>query len=345
MTTNAWTTEYETLDNFIKNHPEVILNKEEISIPREIRDEFYRLFDNVRNALVDAYYSTLPVDVGMLSENYLRVEKEITEILKIDGISMPVDLFSLLHNPKEGMVRALYSRLFDLLQGKITLEDFEGLSHDDFQSASANLYHLGYEHWAALTLIKELDPDEAYRVEIDFENRPFLTELKTLAFGGQAHHPTIRVPEFVIHSRKVDKYLAVKMALVRELDAYHVPYAVPVRPKRPTGDTSSAMDPRAMVFSIMSGPRNVPIIAELFDRKIESPDLIVEFVTKGELESGTASEQARRHYDILQPKLGISLLIMDPSGESNQEAISELIYAHEVGFNPSNLLPVTAKLA
>jgi hypothetical protein len=345
MTTKTWKTEYQFLDSFIKNHAEIVLNKEEISIPREIRDEFYRLFDNVRNALVDEYYSTLPVDVETLSASYMQVEKEIMELLKLDGITMPVDLSSLLYNPKEGMVRVMYSRLFDLLQGKIDFEGFEKVSCEDFQSGSANLYRLGYERWAALTLLKVLEPDEAYRVELDFENRPTLTELKSLSFGGQAHHPTMRIPEFVIHSRKIDKYLAVKVALVRELDAYQVPFAVPVRPKRPTGDTSSAMDPRAIVFSIMSKPQDVPVIAELFDRKIESPDLIVEFVTRDELENGTASEQARRHYEILQPKLGISLLVMDACGESNREIISEPICAHEVGFNPTNLLPVTDRLA
>jgi hypothetical protein len=343
--TNSWKAEYESLDRFIKDHAEIVLNKQEISIPRDIRDEFYKQFDNVRNALVDAYYSTLPVDVETLSASYMQVEKEITELLRLDSISMPVDLFSLLHNPKEGMVRVLYSRLFDLLQGKIDLESFEKGALAEFQSASANLYHLGYERWAALTLIKVLDPDKAYRVELDYENQPILTELKNISFGGQAHHPTIRIPEFVIHSRKIDKYLAVKMALVRELDAYQIPYVQPVRPKRPTGDTSSAMDPRAMVFSIMSGPEKIPIMAELFDRKIESPDLIVEFVTKYEMESGSAIDQAIRHHQILQPKIGISLLIMDAFEESSREVISEFIYSHEVGFNPSNLLPVAAMLA
>jgi hypothetical protein len=345
MTANTWKTEYESLNNYIKDRSEILINKEEISIPRDVRDEFYQRFDDVRKAVVDHYYSTLPVDMETLSANYMQVEKEVIELLKLDSISMPVDLFSLLHNPKEGMVRVLYSRLFDLLQGKIALEDFEQGVRDDFQSASVDLYRLGYERWAALTLIKMLDPDEAYSVDLDLEYHPFLAELKTIAFGRQAHHPTIRLPEFVIHSRAVNKYLAVKMALARELEAYYVQFSPPVRPKKPTGDTSLAMDPRAMIFSIMSGPEDIPIIAELYDRKIKSPDLIVEFVTAGELENEAVVDQARRHYEILQPKLGICLLVMDAGGESGREIISDAVYAHEVGFAQSNLLSVTSRLA
>jgi hypothetical protein len=345
MTTNSWKAIYESLDNYIKNHSEIVINKEEISIPSEVRDEFYRRFDDIRKAVVDACYSTLPVDVEMLSANYMQVEKEVIELLKLDSISMPVDLFSLLHNPKEGIVRVLYSRLFDLLQGKIKLEDFEQGAREDVQSGSADLYRLGYEHWAALTLIKMLDPDEAYGVDLDMENHPFLAQLKTLAFGRQAHHPTIRIPEIVIHSRTVNKYLAVKMALARELDAYYVQYVPPVRPKRPTGDSSLAMDPRAMIFSIMSGPEDIPVIAELYDRQIKSPDLILEFVTAGELENEAMVAQARRHHEIMQPKLGICLLVMDAGGPSSREIILDAVYAQEIGFNRSNLLPITARLA
>jgi hypothetical protein len=345
MTANTWQTEYEFLNKYIKDHSEIIINKEEISIPRNVRDEFYRRFDGVRKAVVDHYFSTLPVDVETLSAKYMQVEKEVIQLFRLDSISMPIDLFSFLHNPKEGMERVLYSRLFDLLQGKITLENFEQCVREDFQSAAADLYHLGYEHWAALTLIKMLDPDEAYRVDLDSEDHPFPAELKTIAFGGQAHHPTIRIPEFVIHSRAVNKYLAVKMALVRELETYYVQFVPPARPKKPTGDTSLAMDPRAMIFSIMSGLEDIPIIAEVYDRKIVSPDLIIEFVTAGELQNEAVVDQARRHFEILQPKLGICLLVMDAGGESRREIITDAIYAHEVGFDQSNLLSVTSILA
>jgi hypothetical protein len=345
MTASIWKAEYKLLNKYIKDHSEITINKEEISIPGQVRDEFYRRFDGVRKAVVRHYYSSLPADMETLSSNYMQVEKEIIELLKLDSISMPIDLFSILHNPKEGMERALYSRLFDLLQGKITLLDFEQHIRDDFQAASVELYRLGYEHWAALTLIKMLDPDEVYRVDLDLEYHPFLAELKTLAFGRQAHHPTIRIPEFVIHSRAVNKYLAIKMALVRELDAYYVPFTLPVRPKKPTGDTSLSMDPRAMIFSIMSGPKDIPIIAELYDRTIKSPDLIVEFVTAEELQNDAVVDQAKRHYEILQPKLGICLLVMDAGGESSREIISDAVYAHTVGFDRSNLLSVTSRLA
>ena len=69
-------------------------------------------------------------------------------------------------------------------------------------------------------MIKLLEPDEAFFVDLDEDYKPFLTELKSISFGRQAHHPTMRIPEFVLHSRKLNKYVAVKMVLAREMETY-----------------------------------------------------------------------------------------------------------------------------
>lgn len=343
MEKNLWKRECESLKSYINDNVEIIINKSEISIPGNFKDEFYRRFDDVRKALVEELYATLPIDVETLSSKYIQVENEILDLLKIDSISMPIDLSSFLHNPKEGMLRVLYSRLFDLLQGKMTLDIFDQSIRDEFLSSSADLYRWGYEHWAALTLIKILEPDEAFQVDFDMEYRPCLTELTSIAFGRQAHHPTIRIPEFVIHSRNINKYIAIKMALVREIENYFSPNNPPVRPKRPTGDTSFALDSRAMILSFMSNPQEVPIIAEVFDRKIQNPDLIIEFFTSSEINSPDVITQVRRRSEILQPKRGVCLLAMD-SGEISQEVLPDGVRARTIGFDPSNLNSVTAML-
>ncbi len=345
METNLWKTRYDLLKEYINNHPDIIIKKEEISIPSNVRDEFYAQFDSIRNAVVEELYSTLPVDVEMLSAQYMNVEKEILDLLQLDSITMPVDLFSFLHNPREGMVRVLYARLFDLLQNKTTLDVFEQNVRNDFQSVSVDLYRLGYEYWAALSLIKLFEPEKAFKVELSFDNQPFLTELKSISFGGQAHHPTIRLPEFVIYSRKLEKYLAVKMALAREIENYKVSYKPPARPKRPTGDTSMSMDSRSMIISFLSDPKEIPIIAEVYDSKITSPDIVLEFVTSSALDDSVIMDSIHGRLEILRPKMGICLLVMDVDRENDRKILTDGIYAYEVGFNQSNLNAVAALMA
>ena len=120
-----WKQTYASLKEYIAANPEIIIAESEISIPQPLRDKFYQHFDDVRRAVVEDHFSVLPVDVRSLSTRYVQIEKEIIGMLNLQGISMPVDLYTFLHDPREGLIRVLYNRTFDMLQGKISEESFE----------------------------------------------------------------------------------------------------------------------------------------------------------------------------------------------------------------------------
>jgi hypothetical protein len=340
-----WKEEYASMQGFIAENPGITLNPSEISIPPEVKEEFYQRFDRLRSAIVEAHYADLPVNVDTLCRNFIPIEKEVIEILGIEGISMPVDLSSFLHRPKEGLIRIVYGRVFDLLQGKVTCETFEQMCREDLMISSAHLYRLGYEWWASLVLIKLLDPDRAFGVDFDLDYKPILTELKGISFGKQAHHPTIRIPEFVLHSRKLDRLVAVKMALTQEIESYTPQYKPPVRPRKRTGDTSFALESRVMILSLMSGPQDVPIIADIYDRILNSPDLMVECITAENLQDSNVMEQIRLRAESMNPKKGLSLLVVNPTGKVSAENIPEGIHAFAAGFDQTKLEEVISSLA
>jgi hypothetical protein len=333
-----WKQEYQLLSDFIAAHSEIVITVNEISIPQTLRDEFYRQFDDVRRALVADHFATLPVEIEMLCENYPRMEKEIIDLLGLENILMPVDLSSFLFTPKEGLIRAVYNRVFDLLQGKISLESFETMAGDDLKGAAANLYRLGYEHWAALALIKLLDPDEAFAVELDEDYKPCLGGLKSICFGRQAHHPTIRLPEFVLHSRRVGKYVTFKMALAREIDGYVVQIKPRVRPKNRTGDTSQVLDSRVMLLSFISNPKEeIPVIAEIFECTRTSPDWLIEYIGCDELDNPQSLNQVHQHMEAMNPTQGTCLILVGPGSEFGQEKIPEPLHAVAASFDQSKL--------
>ncbi len=337
--------ERQVLHQFIKDHPEIVITKNEISIPSELRQEFYRLFDDVRRSIVQQHYSSLRVDADLLSDQYCRIEKDIITRLGVERIFVPIDLFSFLHDPKEGLTRVIYNRLFDLLQGKITDEEFERGAEQDLISAAESLYRLGYEMWAALTIIKLLDPDEGFFVDLDQDYKPILTELKEIAFGRQAHHPTLRIPEFVIHSRRLERYVSIKMAMARELETFVVPYTPPVRPRRKTGDTSHALDSRVMLLYFNPTRDEIPIVAEIYERKLTSPDLMIEFITQSEFGDPAALNEIRAHMSALSPKSGISVLLIGEAGDFSMQAVEDNIQAICAGFDASKIEPVLERLA
>ena len=241
-------------------------------------------------------------------------------------------------------MRAIYNRLFDLIQGKISQEDFGPLAERDLKTAAADLFRLGYEMWAALSFIKLLDPDKAFFVDLDPDYKPILTDLKEIAFGRQAHHPTIRIPEFVVHSRRVDKYVTVKMAMAREVETFVVPFTPPVRPKKKTGDTSCALDSRVMLLSFLPTPDEIPILADIYDRTLTSPDLMIEYMTAAEFADPAAVNEVKAHLDALHPKLGMCVLVINPDGEAKLEPIADNIQTISAAFDPSSMESIFEKL-
>jgi len=340
-----WKQEYDSLKEYITDHLEIVINPTEISIPQTLRDEFYARFDRMRLGFVEDHYSALSIDINALCENYLRIEKEITGLLNLEGIAMPMDLFSFVHTPKEGLMRILYNRTFDLLQGKMAIEEYEEQAVNDLRSVAAELFRLGYEQWAGLAMIKQLEPDEAFYVDLDEDYKPFLTELKSISFGRQAHHPTMRIPEFVLHSRKLNRYVAVKMVLAQELETYVAPVKPPVRPKKRTGDTSFALDSRVMLLSLMASPKDIPIIADIYDLKFTNPDWMMEFISANEINDPGSLEQVRRHLDAMRPQFGSCLVLIGSGGESTQAFFPENVRMVAPGFDQSALQPVVDALA
>ena len=334
----AWKNEYARLREYVSLHPEIVLKKNEISIPQTFRDEFYLIFDDIRRAVASERLDAMPVSVRTLSERYIRIEKEAAGLLGVEKIEMPVDLQVFLHNPEEGLIRAVYNCLFGLIQGKIDEEEFERLAGESIDAYVAELFRLGYERWVGLELVKLLEPEEAFFVDLDEDFKPFLRELETVSFGRQSHHPTLRIPEFVVRSRRFNSLVAVKMALALEIDEYYVPVRPAVRPRKRTGDTSFTLDSRAALLSIIENEKKIPVYGDIFEGKRTPPDLLIEFVNMNA--PGGAEEvfgRVRRHVEILNPKYGCTLIAPIDDFQADDEMIPENVRLVALGFDTAKL--------
>ena len=330
------------LGDFIAAHPEIVLGRSEVSIPQEVRGEFYRHFDAARRAVVAAHFGALPVDAADLARRTGEAEREVKGLLGLERIDAPVDLASFLSDPAAGLARVLYNRMFDLLQGKLTAEEFEARAGEDIRSAAVELYRLGYERWAALSLIRLLDPEEGFAVELDEDSHPYLGPLTEIAFGRQAHHPTMRLPEFVLRLRGSGRHVAVKMPLAREVDGYAVRFKPPVRPKKKTGDTSGTLDSRVMLLSLMEAAGSIPVYADIYECTLTRPDVMIEFAAAGELADPFALDLVRKHLWDLKPKDGGSVVVIGPLPAALPDLPGARLVAH--GFDAAALGALIAPL-
>jgi hypothetical protein len=341
-----WKQKYKLLEEYVKANSEICIHANEVSIPEQLREHFYKLFDDIRNAFIDPVYSSLPFEMDALRKNYARSEKELLRTLKLERIDLPVDLSSFLSNPKKGMQRWLYNRLFEMIQGKITENDFERMAGFDLSATAEEMFQIGYEVWAVLSMILLLEPDEAFSVELNDANEPVAAELREIALGRQSHDSTKRIPEFVLHSKRLDRYVAFKTPLAREVDAYYIPYEIPKKMMRDnTGDTSSVLDSRVMLLSILPDLKNIPIVIDMHTRKINSPDLMIEFLTKQNMTDPDAVSQVQNRADIMKPKHGSSIVVINPDPEAEIINPEGNIDTFAAGLDALKLQPIIDKLA
>lgn len=344
-TEHQWKKDYDTLKKYIADNPDIYIDFREVSIPSELRDQFYIYFDSIRASFIKSCYDSLPFSVDALRDAYSLSEKELTELTGIKKIDLPVDLTSFLHNPEEGMLRWLYNRLFELVQGKITIDDFEELARSDFNAAAGELYRLGYESWAVFSIITALKPDKIIGVVLDDDDKPETGELDEIAFGRQFHHPAKRIPEFIIHSAKLEKYIALKMPLVKEVDGYDMPYEIPKKVLRDrTGDTSFVLDSRVMFLSVIEDLNRIPVYLNMYTRKIENPDLTVEFLTVQDINDTDQFNRVLRRVKIMNPVQGCTAAVINPDTDSDFSSVAGDIDIIPAGLAPEVLQSVLDKL-
>jgi hypothetical protein len=342
MTTESrWKHKYGILKDYIASNSEIHIGRDELYIPEDLRGRFYDYFDDVRRAVVESWRRSFHFDVHSLAKNFIESENKLAEISNLH-IELPLDLSSFLHDPIEGMMRLIYNRLFEMVQGRIPKDDFERMVEGDLATSATEMFRLGYAAWASLTLVLELEPDEFFGVALDKDHKPLVAGIEEIALGRQFHHPAKRIPEFIFHSKKLGGYIAFKTPLTREVDSYYVPVELPTQRllRNRNGDTSSVLDSRMMFLSIIPDLNKIPVFADLHERKINGPDLTIEYLMEQDLSDSEALGRFQNRVEIMKPRLGGNAVLMDPKSKSEPFKIGESIDAFPVGLNLSDLQQV-----
>ena len=347
---NGWQEAYSELSAFIAGHTEVEIGADKILIPADIRPEFYRLFDAVRKTLVEEKFPDLLNDVKILSQHYTKTEQEIIELLHLDKIKIEAGLSRFLRNPVDELARELFNPLFDLLKGKIDIGEFEELAQKYIEPKFGSLFQSVYEKWITLSLLKPLEANHVLQVilpkfttddeeqiliaSFPKEEVPLPKQTNYIAFNRS--NPKLVVPDLIIHSAKLDKYIALRSGIrraearasnVSELGEYC------------SLDYRIALDPGLNLIYVANNPEEISLIAD--DRGIRRPDLIL--VCKGQKEwyEKEGLEKIKLYHINLKPKLGTYIISRDEVPEhTGEEPGEDDIKPIVVGFDQFKLEPI-----
>ncbi len=347
MAKPEWKQKYDILKTFVESNPEIYISPNETSIPKSLRDEFYSRFDQVRIAFVKSWEGQSFADICALGKAYTEAEERLFKILALKNhIELPFDLASILNTPEDGMMRLIYDSLFELVQGKITENDFERISQENLNKNVLHMFRLGYELWAVITLMLLFDPDKAFKVDFNKDFEPVVTGLDRIVIGAQSHHASKRIPELILHSKRVNAHIAFKMPLRGEVDYYNLPAELPTERmlRDRTGDTSMALADRMIFISIIHDLNKIPLFADLHERKIDSPDITIDFLTAHELADERALSPVQNRIKIMKPRFGGCIMVASPKAGSDIFETGEHIQVCSAGLDERRLKPLIDKL-
>jgi hypothetical protein len=347
-----WYREYTELTDFVTKNPEIEIGMNVASIPENVRPEFYRMFDAVRLAFIKEKYPDIFIDSVTLSDNYLNIEQEVIDLLGLDGISFPLPLYRFLHRPNDLLITELFDPLFHMLKGKINRTQFEQESSVNIESCFKTLYSSGYQKWVALCLVRLLEADKSFRVILRelapevLETRVIMestrveelvpppTESRLFSFD---HDPDVLfiVPDIIIHSAKMDKYVALKTGIDTALAV--ASNASRERKWYPL-ESLVAPEPGLILMYIANELEDISLVAD--KESICKPDLILECMGhKEENEKGAFKNMGFLH-DMLRPTWGTYIVSREPIPEQKPENQKSDVHLITTDFNRSMLTPV-----
>jgi hypothetical protein len=289
MTNNTWQNRYLLLKDFISKHEEIRITSEFTRIPKNVREEFYARFDDVRKTFVEETMPELLQDAVTLSQNVNREEEEVKGLLGLEAVEYNVVLQWLLLDPQGFVLRETFDLLFGLLKQKYESGVFEQLAKQNVTSFFRENFPRGFEKWVELSLIQLLKADkmfqfdecevplaDAHRVGGNvIEEVPLPVESRRLEFRGEAEKAFI-LPSFTINSAVLNHYVSIRSDAQNAMAvANHINETNDWLRLDSAGHTMEALKkPGITLLYVARKPEDIALIAD--QKKILRPDMILD---------------------------------------------------------------------
>ncbi|MBN1369244.1 MAG: hypothetical protein JW954_03270 [Dehalococcoidaceae bacterium] len=358
-----WQEDLRTLEGYVKTRPAIKIESASVTIPSDVRDEFYVCFDRVRENFIRQYFSRELALAEELKFEFFKAETKAVAALGLHGqTKIAAPLRWLVNDPLNGMMRPVFNPLFDLLKEKITPEDFEQTGRLDIQSYFNRYYNLGYERWMVFSLLKWLEPSEALAMPVHdcnlysssmegdsqyerSEVPPSLEPLSEMIFDHSTH-VTFTVPELIVYSLKLKKYVALKTGFVE-----------PNWKARILSDERQWLDlkPMVQVFTALNPwpnvmlyigdhPDDIRVVADKY--RLCRPDIILDTLTGKEQPDSAVINRIKDHHRLIKPVSGggvvcrtrVDLDSLTDAGDSEETgALTPAVKSVDAGYDYARL--------
>jgi hypothetical protein len=324
-----WQTSYNELEAYIGRQPSIAINPSGYSIPSEVRPEFYRLFDAVREAFIRDRFPASLEQAVTLSECHETLRQELIASLALEDIEARSAIREFLKGPLAQLSRLLFDPLFDLLSRKIDVAAFTESATTKVQSALDTFYQQAFQSWLMLALLGVLEPDAVYTVPAqlnEFANEadsvisdsgslpkqmvPDAVEACRFSFDLPTF-VSFLIPRVIVHSKRVDLFASL-VTEFRTVPLRAIYYNEKMEWKQLSDIYSNIGRGKTWPdLALYLAQQQNDLIIAADNINMARPDIIFHIERASDLSEPERLEMIRNRYEVFQPRLGSYIITMD----------------------------------
>ncbi len=316
-----WQKTYIELKEFIAAHSDIEITPSCVVLMGEVRAEFYRIFDRLRNEFLKERFAPQLEKGYEMSRAWTEASALLKEEMKLEDIEVNASLKWFLADPVDGLIRVLFDPLFDLLKGKLDEAGFIKAADAAVNESFNMLFKEGYERWGALALLHLLSPDRLWQGKThDFYTDPTMegdvidgnhddwapepVESKKLVFDNLVRASFV-VPGALVHSIRLNTYVSLrprwylprwKAKLISDVQDW-----VDMKQLYREFGTGNLW-PDMMLHTAEERPEELRMVADFY--RLARPDVIIEFMEEDEWWDARRVEDIIRHNLVQNPRFG-----------------------------------------
>lgn len=279
----SWERAMTDLRAFVTSHEAVRVGAKSLSVPPELRDEFYGLVSCVQAALTEAVLGERMEQAHRVAALCEGVRRSIVDGSALRAFGLGASLEGFLADPAEALARPAFSLVLDNLQGRTTDEAMEAAARRLIEDAFAALTRSAYEGWVYYGVVAALRPRRFWRVDSPDTVEMYPVETDEVHVGYQVTSPERRMPEAVFETAD-GRIFAMKSEAARELDYY----GVKIERRRDSsagGNTAGLLGHRVLLLHALDSVGSVQATVDRQKARQMPCELMVEVLCPRDMET------------------------------------------------------------
>lgn len=333
---------------FVAANPSISMSPTSLSIPRDLREEFYGRVGAAQRALAaDVLGEDAIGDVSHIARAAGEVRDAIVERSDLTAFHLPQELETLIADPAEALAKPAFGMMLDALQNDWDADAVVARAVSELPHHASVLRRCAYEAWAYYGVVLALEPvrfKEVFsRNTVDVET----AATGEITVGRQITSPERRMPEAAFECAD-GRVFAMKSEVARELDYY----GVKIKRRRDMSLGGNSVDQiahRVLLLYRVPSLDEVPLIADRDHLKVLASDLMLEALQPEDMKPGLAASMFLERLETMHPKRPVQVLTETDEGSFPCEVMADprakLFERTVVGRDTNALKTIAGKLS